>query len=459
MRLLLSYLRRPDAGERGQVTAYFIGLSLLLFAIMAISFDLGLLHLQRRVAQNSVDPAALAGAAYLERCPLSGQADEPLDVAEDFASRNLGVGSNFTASSDQIQTAIGSFHIENEAGEADWQTVRTRVDREQNYIFGRALGLVSATVPAEAEATCGPISEGNICPYWIEGDPLQEPAYDLDGNVISAYGLNIGSVYGMKVNNSSEHYGALDPPNGNGVNAWRDFIAGGCEGDVQLEVCEGCVVENQPGDYGNPVHQALEGGGPIHDALYDAEKTYGTDYPAPNLFPNGHLDCDLALTLDSSDETQVLTVRNYDASGNPTGANLTPEQTIAAINAKTNPDDMAVNSAPCGAIRQDGSVVPELMFTSVQGRFMYIAMTDGECQSACDLPVLGILRMYIVCWTNQEDSAGGNINPAAKLCVPNQPPSQTTIYGVFADFKAPNLLGGSGIGTNPLAPFHVVLVR
>ncbi len=263
----------------------------------------------------------------------------------------------------------------------------------------------------------------------------------------------------MKVNNSSQHYGALDPPNGNGVNAWRDFIAGGCDGPVQLDVCEGCDVENQPGDYGNPVHAALEGGGPIKDALYDGEKTYASDYPAPNLFPNAHLDCDLALTLDPSDETKVLTVRNYDSSGNPTGATLTPEQTIAAINAKSNPADMAANGAPCGALRKDGTSVPSLTFESVQGRFMYIAMTDGECHSACDLPVLGILRMYVVCWTNQETAAGKDITPATKQCVPNAQPSQTTVYGVFADFKAPNILGGGGLGTNPLAPFHVVLVR
>jgi hypothetical protein len=431
---------------------------------MAFTFDLGVLHLQRRVAQNSVDPSVLAGAAYLERCPLAGTGLDPLDVAEDFAERNLGVGSNF-ASDDAIDPRIGSFHIENDAGEADWQTVYTRVDREQGYLFGRALGLISANVPAEAEATCGPISEGSVCPFWIEGDPDQEPVYDGDGNVVSAYGLEIGSVYGMKVNNDAEHYGAIRLPWASGVNAWRDFLAGGCAvGDNEINVCEGCEVPNEPGDYGGPMHQALEGGGPISDGLYGIEKDYGAEYPAPDLFPNAHLDCDLALTLDPDDSTVITEVRNYDSDGFPTGDPLTPEETIQAINEKTNPVDMAADGAPCGGLRQDGSVVPELIFESVQGRFMYIAMTDGECSNACDLPVLGILRMYVVCWSNQEDASGDTV-PDDQLCQPNPgpgpqiPTSQVTVYGVFADFKAPNLLGGGGLGTNPLAPFHVVLVR
>ena len=235
MRLRLNLLRRLHEDESGQITAYFIGLSILLFAIMAFSFDLGLLHLQRRVAQNSVDPAAMAGAAYLDRCPLSGEADDPLDIAQEFAERNLGVGSNATSGEDEIQKAIGSFHIENDIGEADWQTVRVRVDREQDYIFGRAMGLVSANVPAEAEATCGPISEGNVCPMYVAGDPDQEPEYGTDPDgagpeqapLVSAYGLTIGRVYSMK--DSPGHIGALSAPIGPGTSHWTDFIRAGCE--------------------------------------------------------------------------------------------------------------------------------------------------------------------------------------------------------------------------------------
>ncbi len=169
---LQRHVSRVHSDERGQVTAYFVGISILLFAIMAFSFDIGLLHLQRRTVQNSVDPSVLAGAAYIERCPLAGTGQSPLTVADDFANRNLGVGSNFS-SGDDVQTALSTFHVENDVGSADWTSVKARVDRAQGYIFGRFLGLVGANVPAEAEAVCGAISEGNICPFWIQGDKNQ----------------------------------------------------------------------------------------------------------------------------------------------------------------------------------------------------------------------------------------------------------------------------------------------
>jgi putative Flp pilus-assembly TadE/G-like protein len=468
MRLRL--VSRLHHNEAGVVTAWFIGISLLLFGILALSFDIGLLHLQRRVGQNAADPAVLAGAAYLDRCPRAAavdplaNSDDPLAVADAYANRNLAaVGANF-ADDEPVQKALGSYHVQTVIGgetfDADWQSVKARVTRNQSYLFGRALGLITPVkVPAEAEAVCGPISEGSVCPFWIEApDPGADPVYDGDGNVVSAYGLNVGGVYGMKVNNQDDHYGALRLPWASGVNAWRSFLAGGCEaGENEINVCEGCTVPNEPGNFGNPVHQALEGGSNVPHGLYDIEKEYASVYGSPNLFPNGHLDCDLALTTPAGDTVPVETVRNYDAAGNPVGDPLSPSETVAVINQKTNPEEMAANGAPCGGLRKDGSPVPELIYESIQGRFMYIVMTASECQSACNLPVLGILRMYIVCWNNQEASSG-NI-PASKVCAPNTNPAGQTIYGVFADFTAPNLLGGGGLGTNPLGPFHVVLVQ
>jgi hypothetical protein len=484
----LRHLEGIHRDERGVITGYFVGIVILLLGITALGFDIGLLQLQRRVAQNSVDPAVLAGAAYLEKCALAAEGGDPLVVAEDFAERNLGVGSGFVTDDDLIQTALGSFHIENDVGEADWQTVRARVTREQGYLFGRAFGLVSAKVPAEAEATCGPISEGTICPMWIEGDRTQEPVTDAEGNVVSAYGLQIGKVYGMKVNDGSDHYGALDPPNspGGGTDPWRDFIANGCEEDgAELDVCEGdspeCEVGTKPGNFGNPVLDALEGGGGGTGGagLYLLEKTDDA------LFPDGHLSCDLHLIVDPADVATVLEVRRYSGGVASTSEpiwelndpdNDDPATVVDAINEMTDPSvTPAVGGSPCGGLildagPQQGTPVPDFVFESVQGRFMYIAMTDGPCPTggeggSCQLPVLGILRMYIVCWTNQEEPDDGQGQPGEiqppEACVlnPTNGDNDTTIYGVFADFKAPNLLGGGGLGTNPLAPFHVVLVQ
>jgi hypothetical protein len=276
---------------------------------------------------------------------------------------------------------------------------------------------------------------------WIEGDPDDEPVYDSDGNVLSAYGLQLGEVYGMKSNDPPQSYGGLDAPTGSGTNDWRNFVRGGCESDTgeTLDACEGCEVEAQPGDWGNPVLQALEGG-QGEPGLYAYEHDWS----------NEHLNCNLHLTINPDDFTDIVDVQT-----DPSGLSLDATETINAINLMTDPSLGSVVH-PCGGLNDDGSVAEEAVTASVQGRLMQIVLTNGACNNSCDLPVLGILRMYIVCWTGQDTPAGGE--PCWDTQGANVNPADTTIYGVFADFSAPTLTGGTGLGTNPLGPRHVVLV-
>jgi hypothetical protein len=149
--------------------------------------------------------------------------------------------------------------------------------------------------------------------------------------------------------------------------------------------------------------------------------------------------------------------------GTPTGTILdTPEEVIAAINEMTDPALMAPGAAPCGGQKQNGDWVPELTFTSVQGRFMDIVMVAGPRNGAQPMEVLGIMRMYVACWTNQKLTNGNSpasYVPDLVACVPQASPADTTIYGVFGDFTAPSQIPGGGLGTNPLSPKHVVLVK
>jgi Putative Flp pilus-assembly TadE/G-like len=442
--------RQTPSDERGQATAFYVAIMVLIFCFMALAFDIGFLFHARRVAQNAADPAALAGAAARQGCALAGVSD-PAVLANDYAIRNLH-GKTFQAGSDQITVDAGS----------TWNgfpSVYARVTRPQAFIFARFLGLTSSDVPAEAEAVCGPIQEGDVCPMFVAGDPSLGVQRDASGNVISAYGIIVGQVFAMK--DAPGHIGAFraDAAENNGTNGWRDFLAAGCVGDdgETAELCEGCSVENKPGNWGNPAVTGLEGGNGANSAgLYEVELDYEDVFGNPDLFPHGHLDCDLQLNISASDPSIVLSVENY-SNGVPMGVSLTPATLVTAINAKTNPADMLAGGPPCGGIRKDGSKVEGLVTKSVQGRFIHIVMTDGSCTSACDLDVLGIMRMYVVCWTNQE-ADGGNI-PAASRYVPDGGPNDTTFYGVFADFKAPSVLGGGGLGTNPLAPKHVALVK
>lgn len=468
------FLRRILKGEDGQVTAYFVGITIVVFGFMALAIDVGFFFHARRVVQNAADPAALAGAAYLPGCSLAGEGLDPEVVAEEYASTNL-EGKAFTRGDQSPEISVEGFTPP--GGTEPFASVYALLKRDQNYLLAQFLpGLRGAFVeiPGEAQAVCGPIQEGDVCPMWIEGDPDDEPVYgtdpDPDDNipapVISAYGVTVGQVYGMKVNDQSEHYGALEPPGVGGFGMpWARFLASGCSNDSaeSLNVCEGCYVENQPGNSGNPVLDGLEGGGGLGSTgLYEIEKFFGNTY-SPNLFPNKHLDCDLALTLASGQPTVVTGVRRYSSTGTRTGEILdSPAEVIAAINEMTDPSLMATNAAPCGGQKQNGDWVPELTFTSVQGRFMDIVMVAGPRNGAQPMEVLGIMRMYVACWTNQKVTNGNN--PASQVpdsvaCVPSGEPSDTTIYGVFGDFTAPSQIPGGGLGTNPLSPKHVVLVK
>ena len=453
-------MRRASRNESGQVTAYFVGIMIVIFGLMAFAIDIGFFFHARRVAQNAADPASLAGAAYLQGCPLAGTVGvDPVTVATNYADKNMR-GKAFTRGDLAHDVQIVNFTPP--GGTVPFQSVYTLVQRQQNYILAQFLpGLRGSfvTIPGEAQAVCGPIQTGSVCPMQISGDPSQPVTRDGAGNVVSAYGVTVGQVYIMK--DSGDHIGALESPTGSGTDQWRDFIQDGCESGTgeTLEVIEGGTVETKPGDFGNPTQTAFEGGnGGNSGGLYEIELDYENSY-ATDLYPYGHLDCNLHLILDNPDDPAVVQeVRRY-VNGVPTGAALTPAEVVDAINVMTDPDRMPNGSPPpCGGLRTDGSAVPELITESVQGRFMDIVMTNGSCSNRCDLPVLGIMRMYVVCWTNQEGDSGSI--PSGSLCVPTpQQVNKTTFYGVFADFTAPSVLGGGGLGTNPLAPKHVVLVK
>ena len=81
-------LNSRGRGESGQATAWFVGIAILLFGIIAFAYDIGLLFTSRRMAQNAVDAGVLAGAAHMEGCDLYGLGD-PVLVGEDYTERNL----------------------------------------------------------------------------------------------------------------------------------------------------------------------------------------------------------------------------------------------------------------------------------------------------------------------------------------------------------------------------------
>jgi len=150
---------RTRRGERGQALIIFVLAAGVLFGFTAMAIDVGMILHQRRELQNTADAAALAGAIELPNSP--GLAH---DMAQQWAELN-GIDA---ASGDQVDISVNT--LEN--------TVTVRVEREQGFIFGRVLGLVSTTVSADATARVGsPLSLSGILPFGV-----LESAISYNGN-------------------------------------------------------------------------------------------------------------------------------------------------------------------------------------------------------------------------------------------------------------------------------------
>jgi len=420
------------------VTAYFVAIIIVTFGFMALAIDVGFLLHARRIAQNAADPAALAGAAALPGCPLQGTGD-PEALATDYALRNL-QGKAFVVEDKPPYVQVRTFAV---SESVSYPSVYAQVQREQGYLFARFLGLVSSIVPAEAEAVCGPAKEGGICPFFVAApDPGAGPTYDDDDNLLSAFGIEVGRVYAMKRDareGEQGNFGILDILNyQGGGDLYRDFIGSGCEDpgregeEEPIVVSEDDEVDTLPGNKSGPSFQALE-------TLFAPELTLN------GYFPSGHMDCNITFRLEASGSFGTVLDSN--------GAEVPASEVADVVDAMTDPAYMSGGQSPCGGVTASGEQIDALLHPSVQGRFMQIVLTASPGQGSETLTVLGILRMYIACWSNQDEV------PPGEICAENEPNGQIALYGVFADFTAPNLLQTSGLGENPLAPKHVVLVK
>ena len=135
--------------ERGQVLIMFALAAGVLFGFAAMAVDVGLILHQRRELQNTADAAALAGAIELPDNPGTAY-----DKAREWALNN-GVD---TAAGDQLDITVDSIN----------NSVTVRVEREQGFMFGRVLGLVTTNVHADATARLGsPLNLAGILPFGV----------------------------------------------------------------------------------------------------------------------------------------------------------------------------------------------------------------------------------------------------------------------------------------------------
>jgi hypothetical protein len=167
-----SQLSRFNRGEDGQVTAWFVAVLILLFAIMALSIDVGFWFVDRRHAQNQVDAAVLAGVQELEvpKTALEIQTlaalnppQGPVGEALEWLNRNNRIHqSNVESScgprpsaiqSEDYDLVVRGFAFADTDNDLHYDKIRACVERGSFLLFARLLGL--SNIEANAVAAAG----------------------------------------------------------------------------------------------------------------------------------------------------------------------------------------------------------------------------------------------------------------------------------------------------------------
>jgi hypothetical protein len=190
--------------ETGQTLLIAVLVMTVLLGFAAMAIDIGLFFEHRRHLQNSADAMALAGVQELPLNPFAAQ-----QKAKDWAANN-GI------SDSEIQT----IEVRTELGPND--TVYVDLERNFSWIFGRALGMITSPVGAQAAAQTGSLAGGFGAMPWalLEGDSL---CLDANGNAI--FNSDCAVKVGAGSSAITGWYGALDyDGNGGGSSEYESNI-------------------------------------------------------------------------------------------------------------------------------------------------------------------------------------------------------------------------------------------
>lgn len=160
--------------ERGQVMVLFALLAVVLFGLMALAIDGGLMYFERRVMQNAADAAALAGARVMARTFSGGgvgAADGTIRAtAQRYHQANHKASLSATLRVDYVD---GSGNVVG-GGPAGARGVRTTSTANQDALFSRVLGFSVLRPSAQATALFGPAGSGvGLAPIAVD-DQLQD---------------------------------------------------------------------------------------------------------------------------------------------------------------------------------------------------------------------------------------------------------------------------------------------
>jgi hypothetical protein len=222
---LLNRLGRLHSDESGQVVAFFVCGILVLFGFFALVLNTGVWYLDRRVAQNQADAAALAGVQELP-APAANTA-AARDAALDWLQRNGAARQSFCVVDGDYNHIDQGVAFADRIGGNDglYETIRVCVDRNTLIVFNEFFELAGVTIRAHAAAgynenpgvyaifandECNGLDNLNLSGSGQPNDPIQ-----VNGQVHSNCEIEISGseyVFDGVVSCVDEMEGAWDEP-------------------------------------------------------------------------------------------------------------------------------------------------------------------------------------------------------------------------------------------------------
>lgn len=225
----------------GSMTAFFALLLVGLLSFAALVTDAGMLYVERRHLQNTVDAAALAGArVFLVDFNTWSQGDVVAAV-EQWAQYNGVPASQLT----DITVGTKSLPV------GTLPTVTVSAERPVNLMFAFAFGFKQMTVGAHAQAGISPLRPLKIWPWAISESTYNQLLQDQATN---------GFTY-LKLSSQGNATGNFLPLDlgGSGATGYENNIINGFYGPLPAQVPPNIwTVPTQPGNMAGPTEDGVE---------------------------------------------------------------------------------------------------------------------------------------------------------------------------------------------------------
>ncbi|HVC34464.1 MAG TPA: TadE/TadG family type IV pilus assembly protein [Chloroflexota bacterium] len=163
MRNLRSFLIRMHHSERGQTILVFALMFVVLLGFTAMVSDAGIAYWNRRLVQNGVDSAALAGAVSLNNG--SSVADVKATAVAYANANGVTTAEINNVTDPKYQIQVGQTFFPND-------TVIVSADRKDSFGLRYVLvGGSTTDIQASAAAIIAPVNPDNLWPIGIWNDP------------------------------------------------------------------------------------------------------------------------------------------------------------------------------------------------------------------------------------------------------------------------------------------------